>query len=74
MQSDKPSNSCWIYLDHLYIIEKGKVQEQNPLEHLFELPEYLRYDHQLKRIVSCFLGLMQTIHLQFILHQNSLVS
>ena len=63
MQSDKPSNSWWIYLDHLYIIEKGGVQEQNPVEHLFELPEYLRYDHQFKQIVSCFVVMKQTIHL-----------
>ena len=40
-------------------MEKGKVQKQSPLEHLFELPEYLRFDHRLKRIVSCFLGMMQ---------------
>ena len=54
MQSDKPSNSQWIYLDHLYVIERGGVLEQNPVQHLFELLEYLRYDHRLKRIVSCF--------------------
>ena len=55
-KSDKPSKSWWIYLGHLYIIEKGGVQEQSSMEYLFE---YLRYDHRLKRIVSCFLGMMQ---------------
>ena len=59
-----------IYLDHLHIKEKGEVQEQSHVEHLFE---YLRYDHQLKQIVSCFLGMIQTIHLEFYLHHNSLV-
>ena len=62
------------FLDHLYIIGKGGVLEQNPVEHLFELPEYFRYDHRLKQIVSCYLGMMQTIHLQFLSHHNSLVS
>ena len=38
------SKSQWIYLNHLYIIEKGGHLEQNPAEHLFELTEYLRYD------------------------------
>ena len=28
-------------MDHLYIIEKGGVQEQNPMEHLLELPQIL---------------------------------
>ena len=51
------------FLDHLYIIRKDGVLEQNPVEHLFELLEYLRYDHRLKQIVSCYLGMMQTIHL-----------
>ena len=44
-------------------MEKGGVQEQSPVEHLFE---YLRYDHRLKEIVSCFWGMMQTIHLKFL--------
>ena len=53
---------------------KGGVQKQAPVEDLPELPEYLRYDHRLKQIVSYLLGMMQTIHLQFLLHHNSLVS
>ena len=53
--------------------EKGRFLEQSLVEHLFELPEYLRYDHGLRKIVSCFLGVMQTIHLQFPLHYYGLV-
>ena len=43
LQYHKLSNSSWICLDHLYIIEKRGVEEQNPVGHLFELTEYLRY-------------------------------
>lgn len=45
LQSAKLSNAWWIYLDHVYIIEKEGIQEQNRVEHLFELPEHWRYDH-----------------------------
>ena len=37
---------------------KRRDPKQNPIEHLFELPEYSRYYHRLKRIVFCFLGMM----------------
>ena len=58
-------NVWWIYLDHLCINRKGRFLEQSPVEHLFELPEYLRYDHGLRQIVSCFLDVMQTIICNF---------
>ena len=63
-----------MYLDNLYRIEKGEVLEQNPVEHLFDLPESLWCHYRLKWIISYFLGMMQTIHLQFLLHHNGLVN
>ena len=63
-----------LFRSFIYIKEKGGFQEQNPMEQMFELPEYLRYDHWLKKNVSCSLGMVQTTHLQFLLHQNNLVS
>ena len=63
----KPSESNYNALTHLAILPKNTYNrkkrglEQNPVEHLFELPECLRYDCQLIQIVHCFLGMMQTI-------------
>ena len=55
-------------------MEKEGILDQNPVENLFELPECLSYDYQLKKIVSCFLGMIKTSHSQFLLHHNNLVS
>ena len=64
----------YTYNVYIYITEKKGFLEKSSVEHRFELPECSRYDHQLKRIISCFLGVVPTIHLQFLLHHTGLVS